>query len=262
MTYVAILIVIVSSICTLKRNSILYSLNNMDHVGGLNLFIYSSIKDNGFMSLLAPFVIMVVYPSIIFEDIQNHYFKQLHLRIPNKNFYLLHTLQSFFISGGVYVIAHVITLVICFCVSPENSIMVTFLNGPFSDFYYKSLTLYCIVFIMHSFLFGGVMGILGMGLAMHLHNKCILWTLPTLVYYLGLDLLSLFPERVQYIMIYIIPLLPYEITTFSISTAVHISQLLVIAIIGIILVLFGIRSYDGDFNLYKLILTNRENKLK
>lgn len=244
-TYVAILIIICGAFCTLKRNSVLYNLDKLDFVGGLNLFIFSSIKENGVMSVLAPFVIMIVYPSVIFEDIQNHYVDQLYLRMSKSKYYLIQTMQSFFISGSVYVIAHGATLILYFCVSPANSIMLAFINGPFSNVYYKSLTLYCVVFIAHSFLFGSIIGILGMGLAMNLHNKCILWVLPTLIYYLGFYLLILFPEKIQRVLIYIIPLLPYEITTFDIPVAAHISQLFVIFVVGIILILNGI-NYDSN----------------
>lgn len=247
MTYISVLIVIIGSFCTLKRNSILYSLNAMDHTGILNLFIFSCIKNNGIMSVLAPFVVMAVYPSIIFEDIQNQYFEQIHLKVANEKFYLLHVFVSFFISGGIYVIAHLITLAIYYCISPGDSVMVAFLNGPFSTVYYKSMTLYCILFIVHSFIFGGIMGILGMGLAMNLHNKCILWTLPTLLYYLGFYLLILFPENLQSVMIYVIPLLPYEITTYDIPVAAHISQLFIITLVGTILIWIGIHRYDSSF---------------
>lgn len=250
MTYVVILIVIASSLCNLKRNSILYSLNLMDHSGGLNLFIFSAIKNNGIMSVLAPFVTMAVYPTIIFEDIENRYSEQIRLKMSNEKFYLLHVFESFLISGGIYVIAHLITLSICFFVSPGDSVMVAFINGPFSGIYYKSMTLYCVLFIAHSFLFGGVIGILGMGVAMNLHNKCILWTLPTLLYYLGFYLLVLFPENMQSIMIYIIPLLPYEITTYDIPMAVHISQLFVILMTGFILICVGIYRYDNNLKLF------------
>ena len=250
-TYIAILIVTIGSMCTWKRNSILYSMNNMNYIGGLNLFIFSSIKNNGIMSVLAPFVVMLVYPDIIFEDIQNHYVEQLRLRISIGKYYMLHAFQSFFVSGGIYVIAHSLILAICFCISPQDSVMIAFLNGPFSGTYYRSLTLYCILFIAHSFFFGGVMGILGMGLAMNLQNKCVLWTLPTLIYYLGFYLLILFPEAIQTALIYIIPLLPYEITTFDIPAAVHISQIIFIAVLGFFFVLLGIQRNDAAVNLYK-----------
>lgn len=246
-TYVAILIIIVSSICTLKRNSILYSLNAMDHIGVLNKFIFSCIKNNGIMSVCAPFVVMLVYPNIIFEDIQNRYFDQMRLKVSNEKFYLIQIFESFIISGGIYVMAHLITLFLYYCISPKDSVMVTFLNGPFSNVYYRSLTLYCVLFIVHSFLFGGIIGILGMGLAMNLHNKCILWTLPTLLYYLGFYFFILFPDNMQSVMIYVIPLLPYEITTYDIPVGVHISQLFIITLVGFILIWIGIQRYDSSF---------------
>lgn len=60
-----------------------------------------------------------------------------------------------------------------------------------------------------------------------------------MLYYLGLDVLALFPEKIQEILIYIIPLLTYEITTLDLSGLANISQLFFVIVAGIILIYWG-----------------------
>ena len=238
-TYIAIFLIMLGGVVTFKRNSILFNLDKIHPVGGLNRFIFSCIIDNSLMSVIAPLMAMLVYPTIIFEDIRTHYIRHLYIKIPCKSITVFQVIQSFVLTGGVYAFANMMMLLICVAVDTNPSAMVTFVNGPFSSVYYVSMTLYSFVFIMHSFLVGGAFGILGIGIALNVRNKCMMWILPVLLYYLGLDVLALFPEKIQEILIYIIPLLTYEITTLDLSGLANISQLFFVIVAGIILIYWG-----------------------
>ena len=242
-TYVAISIIIISAFFTLKRNWILYSLYLLDHVGAINMFIYSSIKGNGIMSLLAPFVIMLVYPTIFYEDLQNKVKRNVRRQMTKTDYFLSEIVSAFVVSGSIYMIGNVIVLVIGWFVSPYASCRITFLVGIFSDIYMDSMGKYILLFVAHAFLFGGVYGIFGIGIVFFIKNKCLLWIVPTLLYYTGYYVVTFF-EKGQELLKYVIPLLTYEISTFDIPLKVNIMQMISVGLTGCILFYIGLSKAD------------------
>ena len=209
-TYVAISIIIISAFFTLKRNWILYSLYLLDHVGAINMFIYSSIKGNGIMSLLAPFVIMLVYPTIFYEDLQNKVKRNVRRQMTKTDYFLSEIVSAFVVSGSIYM---------------------------------DSMGKYILLFIVHAFLFGGVYGIFGIGIVFFIKNKCLLWIVPTLLYYTGYYVVTFF-EKGQELLKYVIPLLTYEISTFDIPLKVNIMQMISVGLTGCILFYIGLSKAD------------------
>lgn len=242
-TYVAMGIIIISAFFTLKRNWILYSLYLLDHAGAINMFIYSSIKGNGVMSLLAPFVVMLVYPTIFYEDLQNKVMRHVRRQMTKTEFFLSEIASAFVVSGGIYMIGNIIVLAISEIVSPYTSCRITFLVGIFSDIYMDSMGKYVFLFIIHAFVFGGVYGILGVGIAFFIKNKCLLWIVPTLLYYTGYYVVTFF-EKGQDLLQYMIPLLTYEISTFDIPLRANIMQMISVGLLGCILFYTGLSKAD------------------
>lgn len=237
--FAGILIVIMGGIISYSRNTELFGLNNLEKVGTLNIFIFSNIVSNVVMSILAPLVAALGFSLSTFDDIKTGFMNNVIINTNPKKYLFARIISTAFSGAIVFLISYVLFFLVSYIIDCSASVRVGFRFGLFLKIYDKSLFLYCIVFILHSMLFGSIFSLFGMGIALNVRNKNMVLILPLICYYLPSYIVSIFPQKVVQILTYFIPFLTFEISTLDIELYKHFSQLGFVLLIALLLIFIG-----------------------
>lgn len=237
--YLSISIIIGSWFITIKRNEILFNLNNMTSVGALNLFVLGNIIENPVMMILAPLVPVLTFSSEIYNDIKSGFSNNIFQRISPQKYIMSNALFTSLIGGLVFIISYLFLFLLVLIFDPTPSPLISFIIGPFSNIYNQSLLLFCIIFILHSFIFGVVYSLFGFGIAMNCKNKIFIYILPLAIYLLPSYLLYLLPNEVVSMLNWIIPFRTFEIAANNIPLRMNMTQLVIIGLISVFSILIG-----------------------
>lgn len=239
--YASILVIILSGIITLKRNFILHNLQSLTQIGALNLFIYSNIVENGYMSILAPILPVFSTSSLIFDDIRNGFYRNLANIKNSLRYFLSGIVSSSLMGGSLYVVTYLIMMLFYIIVDPRPSPFIEFRSGVFWEIYMESMLKYVFVFLINSFIFGTAYSFLGCGLMLIMKNKYTAIGIVMLLYLIPIYFINLLPNRLAIALQWIIPTLTFEISTYNLPIIMHITQLLTIIAISTIIVWISYR---------------------
>jgi len=241
--YFAIGLVFLTSFITLKNNTEQFNLFYFENLGTINLFLYSNVISNGIMSILAPFIAIVVFSTATLDDMKTGYIKNCTLLGQPKKYLKARVISTALTGGGVFAISYSLLFAIYLIIDPSASVRTSFRFGLFLDVYDRSLLLYCAVFILHSFIFGMVYSLFGMGISMVIKNKYIALGLPFVLYYAAPYLMWAVPEKISKLLSYFIPFLTFEISTIDVPLYKNATQLLFILCISVIMISVGYRRW-------------------
>lgn len=244
--YISLIIIILSSALTLERNMIYQNLRIFSPIGALNMFIYSSIKNNIGMSILAPLVAILPYSCSMFDDIKTGFIKNVLPYISSATYLRAKVILSFFSGGGIFVIGYSIWLLLMFILFPESSIRMGLGIGQFQCIYDFSIFLYCLFFMLYSFCCGACYALLATGISLYVKNKYLAIGLPVVLYYASFYIIQLLPHNLTKPLLYIIPFLTFEITTVDAPALQNIAQILFIYILASILIIVGYKRYRKE----------------
>ncbi len=245
--YLAILIVLVSGIVTLNKNIGLF-FPDIDRIGFYNLFIYSNLVQNAFTSVLAPLIAVIAFSDSILDDRKMGYIKNIAPR-SSLNKYVKSRMISNSLAGGlVFVIPFVFLFITYYFIDPTTDFYSEYISGLFINVYMQSRFAYCMIFILHSFLFGAIYSLFGMGLSMIFENKYIALLLPLFYYYGTTYIANLFEFSKTSIASYFVPLLTFEFSTVIVPETANACQILEVLIIALLLIFLRLKKWRKCIN--------------
>ena len=95
------------------------------------------------------------------------------------------SLSSAIIGGGIFIMAHLVILVVCFVIDPSISATYYETWGIYSHIYYTSAPLFVFLFFVYTALFGALFGLFSTGAALISKSYWMAMALPGIYYYCG-----------------------------------------------------------------------------
>lgn len=243
--YFAVLIYYFSALLSLKDNTIWF-LDNTKQIGALNLFIFSNVVDNQYVPMLTPFLSIFCFVLVFFDDLHGKYYYQYITKMKLRHyFHLLIGYSS--ITGGLFFLFSQISMMLVFALIDQHAspmIISPSMMGYFSPLYARSMLLYIIAFMIHSFCIGFIFAFWGCGMVLCIPNKLTIYLISICLSYFSYNCVILFegifPDKNNFFR-YLFPTYLFEIRNNLASLAQHLSQLLVMLAISLLLIIIGFR---------------------
>ena len=243
--YFTIIMIIISGFLTLRRNYYDQDLISLTNVGTLNCFIFSNVKNNFIVSTFAPFFPTLCISTIVYDDKYSGNYKNIVSRYDYSIYFKSKALTALISGSLVFLIPYVIMMGAFFIIDPSASVRLEMMTVMFSRSYNTSLLLFCIVFIMHSVLFGMAYAILAMGISLNIKNRYVGISLPIIIYYATSYIISVINQPIlTKILLHIIPFMTFEITSIDISISQNLGQIITVFLVGLIGIIIAKHRYE------------------
>lgn len=150
----------------------------IENVGALGLFIYGNIYIFPAICLAAPFIPVLVFSPLFVEDIKTGAYRKTAGKTGLKKYLAARSISSLLAGGGVFIVAHLIMLIVCFAIDPSVKVSNVEVFGLFKEVFYTSVPLYILLFIVYSALYGSLFSFLSMGVGLITKSYALALVLP------------------------------------------------------------------------------------
>jgi hypothetical protein len=223
-----IAILIISTFVFLKSNLRFDIFKDLSILGANNLFVFCTVS-NSFIEVLVPII-----PSLIIIGGTNIIDNTIIEKYKNHTGFLKY-LYIIIAGGSVFIISSIIIFVVFLIISPSIKESTNDVIGLFSHFYNSSNLLYIILYLAHSFVFGGVFALFCYSIYNFSKNKFYTIILPLLFYRASTYVPIIQNSNINAYLSIVIPLFPYEIIGFEDSVWVNTWQLALILLASLLI---------------------------
>ncbi len=206
----------------------IYSTNKVG-IGGLTLFIHSTVLGYSLFSYVAPIIGALPVCSKIVDSIASGYINQELARVPKRTYINIQIISSSITGASVLGISCIAYLIVCIIVEPTAAIRLLPMRyiSSYNTIYAKSLFGFCIIIIINSMLFGVSYALFSLGIAYKIRNKIAVLTIIT-AFYVG----ATFLNRINICGMPILPCGSFVMLVSEIATA---KDHILTSILGIVL---------------------------
>jgi len=197
-------------------------------LGFNNLFVFNFIS-NPFIEVLVPIV-----TCLIIIGTTNNYCGDLIGRNKKRRFRLKY-LYIIIAGGSVFIVSSTIVLIVFILVSPLLGSPVFEISGLFSNFYNDSSLVYIALYLIHSFVFGGIFALFSFSIYNLSNNKFNTIVLSFIGYRASTYVPIIQNSDINTYMYAVVPMFPYEIIGFGDSIWINTLQLVLIFLVSLIL---------------------------
>ena len=248
MFYIAITFVVACCLITFSRNYSMKNLCALHQTGAINTFIYSAIVDNTFLYILAPALSGITCISHIVDDLNSTYNRQISIRSSNKHYLTAKVISAFISGASVLGITFLVVFLFCFIADPRPSIPLDFIStSTYGTVYDRSMFAYCVVYIVHSIVWGAAYAVFDFKIALISRNKYIAIDFTTFSGYFFTFLYVVIPQYKKELA-YFIP--AESLNILSVQTPIQFAtQALVTFTISVLVcsIWYYIAELNGDF---------------
>jgi hypothetical protein len=240
--WISSIFLIAGAIINLIRN--LELLTPLDSPGALNLFIYGPIMyAGGVVGVITPIIAVIPFSTSLCDDLNSGFIKHQLMRMRSSKYIWQRICSTAFSGGMVFVVAFVLYFLGAFIADPTPSVRMNNSMGAFTYLYYDSLLIYCVVYILTTFVVGASYSLLGLGIGTVYRKKFAVYVVPAFLYHVNFLIGWLFPKSIRGIVFNFIPFELFDYHNVVCSIPVFYLRLVSIGIIGIALTIIGYRKF-------------------
>ncbi len=196
MFWVGVLAILISGVIHATKH--VGMLEQFDTPGTLNLFIFGNIiYAGGMIGVILPLVAVLPYSTSLVNDINSGFLKNQLVRVSSSRFIIQRIISTAISGGCVFLFAFLIYFIGAFIIDPSPSYRLSTSMAAFTSLYFDSLLLFCIVYILTTFLIGAAYALLGLGIGAITRKRFAALIVPAFLYHLGYFVLFLFPAQLR-----------------------------------------------------------------
>ena len=217
--YFVIGVMLVSFLATFQRNLVYAGLNQLEHIGTLNRFLYSCIYENLILALLAPGLTGLIGARVAREE--ERPWKGLG--------------KSAACSAAAFVLAYLLMLLVWLLIDPAASVRTDYtVLTNFRQLYDRSMLLYCFCYIAYAALYAAAYGALSYGIIRRTGNQFYGVAMPLIFSYICNYFVVMFPAEVANVLFYMLPMQNVDIVN-GLTEAQNLAQIGCTALFGVLL---------------------------
>lgn len=207
-------------------------------IGGLTVFLHSTIFGYSLFSYTAPFIAVLPAGLHYYESYSNGYIKQELLRISQSKYQFAKMVYAILMGAFVYIFCGLLFMAICFFIDPTPAIRIFPMHSvsSFKNVYASSLLGYSFLVVINSAIFGATYSIMSIGISSLCRSKFLSLAIPT-AFYIGSVFLSGFN-------LFDIPILPCGTYVMLVSEFATIKDHLLVFAIGLFSFRYGFKKQN------------------
>ena len=211
-------VIVASCFVMLLRNIAISEIGAQVNIGTINMFLYSAVYSNPFLSLVLPFLIGIISTSLIKLD------------DANKKYFVLR--KSVLCTAVIVFCAYFLVFLLCLIIDPSASVKPNYFRGGlFIQIYDISRIAYCFVFMFYMAFLTLIYAGLSCGVALLARSMYLGMVLPGFCAYMTPYLAAPFAEKTQQVIMYFLPFRTFDICA-GLDSKQYLTQLLFAAIIA------------------------------
>ncbi len=224
-------VIVASCFVMLLRNIAISEIGTQMNIGTINMFLYSAVYSNPFLSLVLPFLIGIISTSLAKLDDAN-----------KKYIFVLR--KSVLCTAAIVFCTYFLVFLLCLIIDPSASVKPNYFRGGlFIQIYDISRIAYCFVFMFYMAFLALIYAGLSCGVALLARSTYLGMVLPGFCAYMMPYLAAPFTAKTQQAIMHFLPFRTFDICA-GLDSKQYLTQLLFAAITAEILNLIAVNKKE------------------